>query len=131
MSKKEEIENIKEVFDEFIEKGRVLSDMWDNDLIHNYPTSCLSFDELIFNLGNIEIGEGGIMNIGKVIYGFCNGFFGRDDYETKIIVFETKKAIVCKYIDSGFVDMEFLTSANFDSEEDKNKYVEQWGSEEQ
>ena len=67
-------------------------------------------------------------NIGKVIYGFCNGFFGRDDYKTKVIVFETEKSICCRYVDRELDD--FLTVANFDSEEEKNNYIESWRNEE-
>ena len=64
-------------------------------------------------------------NIGRVIYGYCNGFFGRDDYETKIIVFETKLGICCRYLN----DIEYLTSTNFDSEEEKQKYIDEWSKE--
>ena len=66
-------------------------------------------------------------NIGKRIYGYCNGFFGRDDYNDKIIIFETAKAIVCMYADSYRGDA--ITVANFDSEEEKNSYVAKWAEE--
>ena len=52
--------------------------------------------------------------IGRRIYGFCDGYFGRDDYEDKIIILEGKTWIVCVYADSDTV-----TCANFESEEEK------------
>lgn len=65
-------------------------------------------------------------NIGRRIYGFCNGFFGRDDYDDKIIVFETSKAICCIYVEDKYKDM--LAVANFDSEEEKQKYINSWSN---
>ena len=71
------------------------------------------------------------MNIGTIIYGFCNGYFGREDYETKIIVFETECSICCRYID---IDDElwnkkgWLACANFDSAEEKQKHINNWSS---
>lgn len=62
-------------------------------------------------------------NIGRLIFGFCNGFFGRDDYATKIIIFETDTAIVCRYLDE---DDNYITVANFDSREEKQKYIDDW-----
>ena len=38
---------------------------------------------------------------GDVIYGFCNGYFGRDDYETKTCVMVRPKYAVFEY-ESGF-----------------------------
>lgn len=72
------------------------------------------------------------MNIGKMIYGFCNGFFGRDDYNTKIIVFETDRAICCRYVDCNDYNGLYgcLTVANFENEEEKNNYIKQWEREE-
>ena len=63
-------------------------------------------------------------NIGKRIYGFCNGFFGRDDYDDKIIVYETPKSICCIYVDDSYKDI--LTVATFDSEKEKQEYINQW-----
>ena len=71
-------------------------------------------------------------NIGKVIYGFCNGYFGRDDYDTKMIVYETQKSIVCINIsDEKWFKNSWLTCANFDSEEEKNKCIKNWSKEEE
>ena len=63
-------------------------------------------------------------NVGKRIYGFCSGFFGRDDYDDKIIVFETDKAICCVYIDEEYAGQ--LACANFDSLEEKQIYINSW-----
>lgn len=63
-------------------------------------------------------------NIGKRIYGYCNGFFGRDDYDDKIIVYETEKAICCIYVREYYKGI--LTTANFDSKEEKQKYIDEW-----
>lgn len=71
----------------------------------------------------------GTTNIGKIIYGFCNGFFGRDDYEDKIILFETNTAIVCTYLEGNTIygtAPGILTCANFDSEEEKQEYINKW-----
>ena len=38
-------------------------------------------------------------NIGTKIYGYCEGYFGRDGYGTKIILAEGRKWIVCSYLD--------------------------------
>lgn len=66
-------------------------------------------------------------NIGTKIYGYCNGYFGRDDYGAKIIVAEGRKWIVCvdAYSDSGWV-----TCANFDTEEEKEECIKRWSEEE-
>ena len=61
-------------------------------------------------------------NICKTIYGFCNGFFGRDDYETKIIIYETPISICCIYQNKP----DILTVANFDTPEEKQEYINEW-----
>lgn len=40
-------------------------------------------------------------SVGDTIYGFCNGFFGRDDYEKKVCVEVRPKYAVFEY-ESGF-----------------------------
>lgn len=62
------------------------------------------------------------MNIGKLIFGYCNGYFG-DDYATKIIIFETATAIVCRYLNE---DDNYITVANFDSIEEKQERINEW-----
>lgn len=61
--------------------------------------------------------------LGKKIYGFCNGYFGRDDYNDKIIILEGEKWIVCAYLDR---DIDYVTCANFNSEEEKVRFVGWW-----
>lgn len=50
--------------------------------------------------------------VGTKIYGYCDGYFGRDDYSDKIIILEGKKQIVCSYLDNDCV-----TCVNFDTGE--------------
>lgn len=45
---------------------------------------------------------------GDTIYGFCNGFFGRDDYDTKICVAVRPKYAVFER-ESGFATVLNLT----------------------
>ena len=61
--------------------------------------------------------------VGKKIYGFCNGYFGRDDYKDKIIILEGEKWIVCAYLDRN---IDCVTCVNFDSKEEKIECVTQW-----
>lgn len=78
-------------------------------------------------------------NVGKLLYGYCNGYFGRDDYATKIIVFETPLAICCRYIDekelylgdswSGVDKRDLLTGANFKTIKEKQDCIDEWSSE--
>lgn len=66
------------------------------------------------------------MNIGTRIYGYCNGYFGRDDYNDKIIIHEGKTWIVCSYLDS-----EEVSVANFKNEIDKNGCIKDWSVKEE
>ncbi len=38
-----------------------------------------------------------LFNIGDIIDGFCNGYFGRDDYERKICIMVNNKFAVFQY----------------------------------
>ena len=67
-------------------------------------------------------------NIGKIIHGFCEGYFGRDDYKDKIIVFEIKKAICCTYVDKEYNGI--LVTANFENEKEKQECINNWVAEE-
>ena len=80
-------------------------------------------------------------NIGKILYGYCNGYFGRDDYAKKIIVFETRLAICCRWIDTEGLYilpsgsdyskcLDWLVSCRFDTEEEKQKCIDDWSSKE-
>ena len=55
------------------------------------------------------------------IYGYCDGYFGRDDYSDKIIILEGKKWIVCSYLDNDSV-----TCVSFDTEEEKTECIKSW-----
>jgi hypothetical protein len=61
--------------------------------------------------------------VGTKIYGYCNGYFGRNDYDDKIIILEGNKWIVCAYLDT---DNDYITSVNFDSEEEKIDCIKKW-----
>lgn len=61
--------------------------------------------------------------VGTKIYGFCNGYFGRDDYDDKIIILEGRKWIVCSYLDA---DNDYVTCVNFDTEEEKIECIKRW-----
>lgn len=61
--------------------------------------------------------------IGTGIYGFCDGYFGRDDYDDKMIIIEGRTWIVCRY-----VDRDVVTCTNFMSEESKKRYVAEWST---
>lgn len=41
--------------------------------------------------------------VGTKIYGYCEDYFGRDDYNDKVIILEGKKWIVCSYLDNDCV----------------------------
>ena len=66
-------------------------------------------------------------NIGTKIYGYCNGYFGRDDYGAKIIIAEGKKWILCSYLSVG---NDYVTCVNFDTEEEKEECIRRWSEKE-
>lgn len=43
-------------------------------------------------------------NIGDVINGFCSGYFGRDDYDSKMCVMITEQYAVFQWLDGEFKD---------------------------
>lgn len=57
--------------------------------------------------------------VGTKIYSYCEGYFGQDDYSDKVIILEDKKQILCLYLDNDYV-----TYANFDTEEEKIEWSE-------
>ena len=63
--------------------------------------------------------------VGIQIYGFCNGYFGRDSYDDKIIIASGEDWIVAK-ADSG--QNEF---ASFDSTEDMERLIGEGNKEEE
>ena len=62
-------------------------------------------------------------NIGVRLHGYCNGYFGRDDYDDKIIIAEGKKWILCSYLS---IDNDYVTCVNFDTEEEKEECIKRW-----
>ena len=62
---------------------------------------------------------GQLFNIGDVLYGFCNGYFGKDDYEQKRCVMLCSKYAVFEY-DEGHA-----TVLNYD-DSFKKEDIEKW-----
>lgn len=65
-------------------------------------------------------------NIGRKIYGFCNGYFGRDDYEDKIILAEGERWILCTYLDKYAKNNDWVTVCNFDTAKEKQECIDNW-----
>ena len=67
-------------------------------------------------------------NIGRRIYGYCNGYFGRDDYDDKIVVAEGVNWVVCERINNEYSELEYIpTFVHFTSEREKNDKLIEWG----
>lgn len=45
-----------------------------------------------------------LFNVGDIIYGFCNGYFGRDDYNTKRVVLINKDYVLFEYVKEDWCD---------------------------
>ena len=58
-------------------------------------------------------------NIGKILKGFCNGYFGRDSYGDKIVEAEGHDWIVAR--EEGLIVL-----ATFTDETEKNEFIEKW-----
>lgn len=70
-----------------------------------------------------------LINVGDILYGYCDGYFGRDSYEEKIILHFGKDYIVVreKYSNQVLV-------ANLDeniNEPEVRKMIEKWKREEE
>ena len=39
---------------------------------------------------------------GDILYGFCNGFFGRDDYDDKVCIFVNNRFAVFQYLSGPY-----------------------------
>ena len=65
-------------------------------------------------------------NIGRLLYGFCNGFFGRDSYGTKRIEAEGVDWIVARDVDTYDAKPEF---ASFPTPEQKEEHIKEWSRE--
>lgn len=60
--------------------------------------------------------------LGKIISGYCNGYFGRDDYDTKKIVFVGKRYIVTEN-ENGIPNFVYFYD---ESREEAEKLIESW-----
>jgi len=60
-------------------------------------------------------------NIGRIIYGYCDGYFGRDSYHEKIIIGEGYNWIVVK--DWNGVDFACLPA------DEKQELINEWSVE--
>lgn len=63
--------------------------------------------------------------VGINIYGFCNGYFGRDSYSDKMIIASGQNWIVAKGYEGR---AEF---ASFDSHDDMEALIQEWSTEEE
>ena len=64
--------------------------------------------------------------LGVRIFGFCNGYFGRDSYEDKVIEAIGHDWLVARGLDSSRPEM-----ASFENWEELEKYVSEWSSQEE
>jgi len=70
--------------------------------------------------------------IGDFVYGYCNGYFGRDDYDSKICVYVTPFCAVFEYIDreKGAIVLNISTLENdhgvIETDTDKWKNPEEY-----
>ena len=39
---------------------------------------------------------------GDILYGYCNGFFGRDDYDDKVCIFVNDRFVVFQYLSGEY-----------------------------
>jgi len=62
--------------------------------------------------------------IGEILYGFCNGYFGRDSYQNKRVEAFGIDWVVCRD-EQGYVHF-----AIFENNEEFWSYVERWRKEE-
>jgi hypothetical protein len=62
-------------------------------------------------------------NIGRKIYGYCSGYFGRDSYADKVIEAEGVDWIVARPNGDADADPEFCY---FLTEADKNHWIAEW-----
>ena len=66
-------------------------------------------------------------NVGRMIYGFCNGYFGRDSYRNKRIEAEGIDWVVARPLDSE-AHPQFVS---FASVEEKDELLVKWSVEEE
>lgn len=64
--------------------------------------------------------------VGIKIYGFCNGFFGRDSYDDKIVIASGEDWVVGKTVREGINEF-----AQFDDPEEMEDLIGRWTEEEE
>jgi hypothetical protein len=64
-----------------------------------------------------------LFRIGDIIDGFCNGYFGRDDYEKKICVIVNEKYAIFEYLDGNQQGMAVVLNQD---ENLDGKIVDEW-----
>lgn len=64
------------------------------------------------------------MNVGRVVRGFCEGYFGRDHYHDARIEAEGHDWIVVRALDGGTVEL-----ATFQDADEQAACVERWARE--
>ncbi len=111
----EQIEDVVERFTEIFNEGVGLWSDWLQDCIR----------EVIDEAETEENGEENKMtNIGKVLYGYCNGYFGNDSHHDKIIEAEGDDWVVARDVTDKMKRPEF---ARFSSSATKDLLIQQWG----
>jgi hypothetical protein len=67
-------------------------------------------------------------DVGDMIYGFCNGYFGRDDYSSKICIFSTDNFALFVYLENPNT----AVVLNYNEFKDKSKMwltIDKWRNE--
>ena len=67
-----------------------------------------------------------LFNIGDKISGFCNGYFGRDNYETKMCILVNNSFALFKYVDGEDVVVLNLSDMKGNTDEFNKKMVDEW-----
>jgi hypothetical protein len=65
------------------------------------------------------------MNIGRIIYGYCEGYFGRDHYGEWLIEAEGVDWIVVRDIDGNFGSSR-SDFTSFKDEKEKQEKIKEW-----
>lgn len=69
-----------------------------------------------------------LFSVGDTISNYCNGFFGRDDYEEKLCIMVTEKYAIFQYI--GDSDLKgFATVLNWDDKLPDYRFGGNWSYE--
>jgi len=66
-------------------------------------------------------GENKMILVGQIIYGYCEGYFGRDSYGEKII-----EAIGANWIVARDIDNRTVSFATFDTQDEMIECIKKW-----